>query len=103
MEDGKLKVELVTRESPRVIFDNYEETYNDGKWHTLVLTIGTNSLVVNLDNRPMRTTRLLSIRTGALYFIGGGVTATIGASGRHMAGFVGYVLICFPSFHSRAQ
>lgn len=66
MEQGKLKVELDTASTPKVVFDNYHETFNDGKWHTVVLTITTNKLIFNVDYRPMITTRLLKIVTGKL-------------------------------------
>lgn len=72
LEDGKIKVELVTPGNPRTWLDNYDDLFNDGRWHLVIMTIRTNQLVLNVDNRPMETTRLLSMTTGALYRIGGG-------------------------------
>lgn len=66
---GKLKVELVTPNNPRVIFDNYHENFNDGRWHSVVLSISTNKLIFSVDYRPMITTRLLKIVTGKNNFV----------------------------------
>lgn len=54
-----------------IILDNYDETFNDGRWHSLVLSASTDSLVLSIDQRPMRTTRKLRISTGSLYLIAG--------------------------------
>ncbi|CAH0552688.1 unnamed protein product [Brassicogethes aeneus] len=92
LESGKIKVELQTQNSPKVIIDNYEEKFNDGRWHSVVLTISTNSLVLSVDYRPMKTSRLLKIVTGGKYFIAGGITAALGLtanSGLLMPGFIG--------------
>nr|CAD7425131.1 unnamed protein product [Timema monikensis] len=67
LDDGKIKVDLVTSGNPRTILDNYDETFNDGRWHTVILSIETNSLILNVDNRPMKTMRLLSMATGTVY------------------------------------
>ncbi|KAG5881355.1 hypothetical protein JTB14_037097 [Gonioctena quinquepunctata] len=89
LERAKLKVELVTPNNPKVIFDNYDDYFNDGRWHIVVLTISNNQVVFNVDYRPMTTTRLLKIVTGATYFIAGGVNAALGDSNTIFAGFVG--------------
>lgn len=72
LHDGKIKVEIQTDDNPRAILDNYDEQFNDGRWHSLVLTIAKNSLVLDIDQRPMRTTRILSMSTGGIYLIAGG-------------------------------
>ncbi|KAJ6647209.1 Neurexin-4 [Pseudolycoriella hygida] len=72
LEEGKVKVEIQTDDNPKAILDNYDEQFNDGRWHSLVLTIAKNSLVLDIDQRPMRTTRLLSMTTGGIYWIAGG-------------------------------
>lgn len=77
MDQGKLKVELVTANNPRVVFDNYEETFNDGRWHMVVLSIKTNEVILSVDFRPMKTTRLLKIVTGRDYLFAGGVGFTL--------------------------
>ncbi|XP_049821647.1 neurexin-4 isoform X1 [Aethina tumida] len=89
LEEGKIKVELITGNNPKVVFDNYDEAFNDGRWHSVVLTIQKNSLVLSVDYRPMKTVRLLKIQTGAKYFIGGGVTVALGYSGTFIPGFIG--------------
>lgn len=71
LEEGKVKVEVLTPISPVTILDNYDEVFNDGKWHTVVLTMSTNLLVLNIDNRPMQTIRQLKMITGGVYYIGG--------------------------------
>lgn len=57
LEDGKVKVELKTDEFPPTFLDNYDEKFNDGRWHSLVLTIAKNSLTLDIDQRPMKTTK----------------------------------------------
>nr|CAD7572109.1 unnamed protein product [Timema californicum] len=81
LDDGKIKVDLVTSGNPRTILDNYDETFNDGRWHTVILSIETNSLILNVDNRPMKTVRLLSMTTGTVYMVGGGLHDTKGFVG----------------------
>lgn len=71
LENGKVKVDLITPDSPKIILDNYEDYFNDGKWHTVVLTISKDLLILNIDNRPMRTVRRLKMVTGGIYYIGG--------------------------------
>ena len=73
-------MELLTVNNPKVIFDNYEENFNDGRWHTVVLSIKTNEVIFSVDYRPMKTVRLLKITTGSTYFIAGGVSVTLGYS-----------------------
>lgn len=66
-----MKVELITPNNPKVNLDNYEERFNDGRWHTVVLTISTNSLILSVDYRPMKTVRYLKMFTGGLYMVAG--------------------------------
>ncbi|XP_030764634.1 neurexin-4 isoform X2 [Sitophilus oryzae] len=89
LEHGKLKVELVAGNSYKVVLDNYEETFNDGRWHVVVLTIKTNDVTFSVDYRPMKTTRLLKIVTGALYYFAGGVDVALGYSNNVIPGFIG--------------
>lgn len=62
---------LETQGNPKTVLDNYDERFDDGRWHQCMLTMSENSLVLTLNGRPMRTTRLLSITTGAYYFVAG--------------------------------
>ena len=52
-------MEIKTNENSAIILDNYDEQFNDGRWHSLVLTINKNNLVLDIDQRPMKTTRFL--------------------------------------------
>ncbi|XP_018305702.1 neurexin-4 isoform X2 [Mycetomoellerius zeteki] len=83
LEEGKLKVDIQTHNNPIVNLDNFHEKFNDGKWHQVILTIAKNSLILNVDGRPMKTERLLDMITGSYYFIGG----TVRSESNH--GFVG--------------
>lgn len=82
LEHGKLKIDIVTGNNPKVVLNNFgDDEFNDGKWHTVVLTIATNLLILNVDGRAMRTTRLLSMTTGSKYMIAGGVYGNVGFVG----------------------
>ncbi|XP_065217760.1 neurexin-4 isoform X3 [Planococcus citri] len=81
LEEGKVYVELLTGDNPKIKLENYDEKFNDGKWHSLVLTVNTNVLVLNIDQRPAVTNRLLKILTTSDYYIGGGVYNNIGFIG----------------------
>ncbi|XP_066582442.1 neurexin-4 isoform X3 [Prorops nasuta] len=83
LEESKLKVEIQTKENPRTVLDNFDDKFNDGKWHQVILTVAKNTLILNVDGRLMRTKRLLEMTTGATYLIGG--MAGLGSN----KGFVG--------------
>lgn len=90
LEEGRLKVELTAGNTPKVVFENYNtETFNDGRWHSLVLTLSTNLLIFDVDRRPMRTVRQLRFQTGGTYFIAGGVTVALGYNLQKVPGFIG--------------
>lgn len=61
----------MTKDDTRVVLDNYEESFNDGKWHSVVLTLKNDFLELNVDNKPMQTIRKLDFMTGSNYFISG--------------------------------
>lgn len=61
----------MTRDNTRVVLDNYEESFNDGEWHSVILTLKNDFLELNVDNKPMQTIRKLDFMTGSNYFIGG--------------------------------
>ncbi|KAL4092111.1 hypothetical protein QTP88_026673 [Uroleucon formosanum] len=81
LENEHIKVELMTKDNTRVILDNYEESFNDGKWHSVILILKENFLELNVDNRPMQTIRKLDFLTGQNNFIAGGIYGTIGFVG----------------------
>jgi len=64
-------VELKTKDDTRVVLDNYEESFNDGKWHSVILVLRPDFLELNVDNRPMQTIRKLDFMTGSNYFVAG--------------------------------
>lgn len=72
LEFGKVKIDLKAKDKARIILDNYDEQFNDGKWHSFILSIERNRLILNIDQRPMTTTKNLQIATGRLYYIAGG-------------------------------
>ncbi|KAK0161422.1 hypothetical protein PV327_009893 [Microctonus hyperodae] len=74
LQNGTIKIEIQTKGNPRAILDNFDEHFNDGKWHQVILTIAKNSIILNMDGRPMRTKRLLEMTTGPVYLIGGGLS-----------------------------
>lgn len=51
--------------------DNYAEDFNDGRWHSLLLTMATDSLTLAVDYRPVKTTKKLRFLTGSTYYIAG--------------------------------
>ncbi len=86
MEDARIKVVLVGRDMPTVELDNFDQTYNDGKWHSVELALSKNRAVLTIDRDPAETVRILNIATGAYYMIGGGVYGEAGFIGcmRHI-------------------
>ncbi|KAI5631254.1 laminin G domain-containing protein [Phthorimaea operculella] len=75
IEEGKVKAEMYTEGSPKVKLDNYEEEFNDGRWHALMLTMQHDLLTLAVDYRPVRTTKKLRFITGPTYYIAGGAKA----------------------------
>lgn len=75
MENGKIKVDLASTAFPKLILDNYQIMYNDGLWHSVEMKIHTNELILSVDKTPMKTTRLLEIKTGTHYYIAGKTTS----------------------------
>ena len=41
MEDARIKVQIVSADMPQVELDTFDQTYNDGKWHTGTYIIST--------------------------------------------------------------
>ncbi|KAL0271077.1 UNVERIFIED_CONTAM: hypothetical protein PYX00_008294 [Menopon gallinae] len=72
LQKGRIKGDVQTGNNPLTVLDNFEETFNDGRWHQVILTVRENNIVLDVDNRPMKTTRLLKMTTGSQYRIGGG-------------------------------
>ena len=87
IETGRIKVEVAAENVPKITLDNFSnEVLNDGRWHRIILALATNSAILSVDGRPMKTVRLMSFRTGSTYLIGGGVPGSAGFIGcmRHI-------------------
>ncbi|XP_045766174.1 neurexin-4 isoform X1 [Maniola jurtina] len=72
LEEGKVKVELYNEGSSKAKLDNYAEEFNDGRWHSLLLTMAPDSLILSVDYRPVKTTKKLRFFTGSTFYIAGG-------------------------------
>ncbi|XP_045526116.1 neurexin-4 isoform X1 [Pieris brassicae] len=81
LEEGQVKVELFTEGSPKVKLDNYAELFNDGRWHSLMLTMAPDTLILSLNYRPVKTTKKLKFFTGSSYYIAGGKSGVRGFVG----------------------
>ncbi|XP_055376798.1 neurexin-4 isoform X1 [Condylostylus longicornis] len=77
LDEGKVKIDMQIGDQPRIILDNYDEEFNDGKWHTLVLTLQRNQLILDIDRRPMTTTKNIKFSTSRIYYIAGSVVNDI--------------------------
>ena len=86
MEDARIKVIVNAKDIPEVEMDNFDQTFNDGKWHSVELAMSKNKAVLTIDRNPMTTVRLLTISTGPYYMIGGGIYGEDGFIGcmRHI-------------------
>jgi len=86
MEDARIKVEIVSADIPKVELDTFDQTYNDGKWHTVELAMSKDKAILTIDSEPMETKRILNIATGPYYMIGGGIYGSAGFIGcmRHI-------------------
>lgn len=42
LEDGKVKVEIQAGTNPKAILDNFDERFNDGRWHDLIISVAPN-------------------------------------------------------------
>ena len=73
LEDARIKVIIVASDMPKVELDNFDQTYNDGKWHQVEISMGKNKAVLTIDRIPMDTRRRLDMATGGYYMIAGGV------------------------------
>ena len=83
LEDGRLKVILLCGQCgvPKVELDNFDNTWNDGKWHSVEFVLGRDYAQTTIDNEPMETQRKLDISTGPYYWFGGGLHGEAGYIG----------------------
>lgn len=73
LERGRILVQLVANDVPAVTLNNFDQTYSDGNWHNVIFSMSKNNAILTMDRDPMITTRLMEIRTGPYYMIGGGI------------------------------
>ena len=81
MEKARIKVEIVSNEVPKVVIDNFDQSYNDGNWHQVELSMQKNKAILAVDKVRMLTHRIIDIRTGAYYMVGGGLYGHVGFIG----------------------
>ncbi|CAB4061393.1 Neurexin-4 [Lepeophtheirus salmonis] len=81
LEDARVKVVIVSENMPEVEIDNFDQTFNDGNWHSVELALAKDKAVLSIDQNPMTTVRLLSISTGSYYIFGGGIYGEAGFIG----------------------
>ena len=81
IDNGRIKVVLSASDMPKTELDNFDQTYNDGKWHTVDLSISRNKVIVTIDSEAMETRRILDISTGSFYMVAGGVYGETGFIG----------------------
>ena len=73
VEEARVKVRISARGVPSVELDNFDQTYNDGKWHSVELAMSKNYVLLKVDNDKSETRRILDFATGTDYMIGGGI------------------------------
>ncbi|KAK7575553.1 hypothetical protein V9T40_011839 [Parthenolecanium corni] len=78
---GKLFIELETPNNPLVKFQNFEKSFNDGRWYELSLQIFSNKLLLRVNEEQAVTNRLITVVTGSSIYFGGGVPSTKGFLG----------------------
>ena len=74
LEKGKVKIMLAPLEDDpgyTPVYDNFNDKFNDGKWHSLVLTMAKDLLIISIDGQQMKTIRSLKFSTGLMYYIAG--------------------------------
>jgi hypothetical protein len=70
MERARIKVKIQAKGTPEVKIDNFDQTWNDGTWHQVVLSMSRNEAIISMDKMKMVTSRIMDIRSGAYYLIG---------------------------------
>lgn len=61
LSEGRLNVQLQVDGMPSVDLDNSDQTFNDGKWHSVELRLTTNLLLTIIDNEPIETRRAIQV------------------------------------------
>jgi contactin associated protein-like 2 len=72
MDKSKLMMEIQADTTPRLVLDNFAtDNFNDGLWHRVIFSVTTNAITLSVDERMVKTARIISIFTGGIYYFGG--------------------------------
>ena len=81
LEKGKIKIKFQGKDTPEVQLEPFDQLLNDGLWHTTVLVLRKDEIILSMDRIPSKTVRFFDMFTGQTYLIGGGLHG--------MPGFIG--------------
>ncbi|XP_035221319.1 neurexin-4-like isoform X2 [Stegodyphus dumicola] len=81
LQKGKIKLEIQSVNTPKVITEPSERYLSDGLWHRTMLILQTNRIELHVDEKPSITTRQFSMLTGDEYLVGGGLYGSKGFVG----------------------
>ena len=57
MENARIKVEIASNDVPKVLIDNFDQSFNDGNWHQVELSMSKNMAVLAVDKVRMLTSQ----------------------------------------------
>lgn len=81
LEKGKIKIELISEGTPKVVTEPFDRYLSDGRWHWTMLLLQKNRIELHVDGNPSITTRQFSMLTGDEYLVGGGLHGAQGFVG----------------------
>ena len=82
LDKAKLLIQIQGTESPIVPLDPFpDRRMNDGLWHSILIVLKTDKIVIEIDGKPSITIRRFSLITGSTYLFGGGFFGSIGFVG----------------------
>ena len=55
----------------KIVLDNFDTQFDNGRWHKVIFFIGENKMELKVNDIPMKTTRIISVKTGRFFLIGG--------------------------------
>lgn len=61
LSEGRMKIQLQVDGMPNVDLDNSDQTFNDGKWHSVEVRLTGDLLVAIIDNDPIEIRRTLQV------------------------------------------
>ena len=93
LQDSRLKLILMASaasKQPQVELDTFDLAYNDGRWHTVKISLQKKLVKFSVDNevliRPLSMTSKISLRGHLI--VGGGITTNFHSE---MNGFIGKI------------